>query len=109
MKNRWENCHNKASASVAEQENQREYEDTSVQADIGQLEVEENQIMDKVRSITKLAALLGLDISGDHESDEEDLEDHWDDDNYDFWSWIWWRGPRGSLRWWWLWLLIMIM
>jgi hypothetical protein len=32
--------------------------------------------MDKVRSITKLAALLGLDISGDHESDEEDLEDH---------------------------------
>ena len=68
--------HNKASASVAEQENQREYEDTSVQADIGQLEVEENQIMDKVRSITKLAALLGLDISGDHESDEEDLEDH---------------------------------
>lgn len=68
--------HNKASASVTEQENQREYEDAAVQADL-----EENQIMAKVRSVTKLATLLGLD-SGDHESDEGDLDD--DDYDYDF-------------------------
>ena len=47
------------------------------------MEVVENQIMGQVRS-TKLAALLGLDISGDHESDEGGLEDHLDDDDYDF-------------------------
>jgi hypothetical protein len=26
-----------------------------------------------------------ITMTSDHESDKEDLEDHWDDDDYDFW------------------------